>query len=602
MYTDMHSFSQVHFWVRNSNQRLARLTDRLLDTFSKHHSSFPAGKNYVFQRWTSVAWDSGIGTTDELFTHLYQVPSWTLEIEPSNGGFDHAPLPGQGADYGGLGRNGHDGFILPESEVERVRTELAQTFAVAYYQQAGPPTISALRLIDAATQAVVFEAEWDVVDSNVRQLHRYQPQPLQLGRDYLAWISWDKPMRWREDGSVTMLPGQAADTLDLGRTLTANGQTVNAVLGAVTWLDSPGEAPHGYRFYRDDSAVFNLNLPADESNLELSEGGHSAVLEIDAYDMTGSRGDADPATVAYWKSGAWAGYEDSIGQDNKDSGGVDSTIEFEITPDVLGDPYLVEPASSAMWYDISRNGEGFMLEIIAANRAILYWFTYDTEGRQDWYFGDGEIRGNRIVFPDILRVDGGEFGPSFDPDKVTRKAVGNASFTWSGCSSGVMNWVMDRDGGTRRSGRMNVSRLTQVMGFPCAGGPEPPLIADMDLSGSWYDPNRSGEGFSIEVLSNQQVLAFFFSYDTEGAHRWFFGTGEFEDGKIVFPEMFTTLGGVFGAGFDPDDVEVNDWGSMEMELECNGGTARFTPTESGFGAGEISLTRLTVLEGLSCDD
>jgi hypothetical protein len=149
---------------------------------------------------------------------------------------------------------------------------------------------------------------------------------------------------------------------------------------------------------------------------------------------------------------------------------------------------------------------------------------------------------------------------------------------------------------------MNVSRLTQVMGFPCAGGPEPPLIADMDLSGSWYDPNRSGEGFSIEVLSNQQVLAFFFSYDTEGAHRWFFGTGEFEDGKIVFPEMFTTLGGVFGAGFDPDDVEVNDWGSMEMELECNGGTARFTPTESGFGAGEISLTRLTVLEGLSCDD
>lgn len=602
MYTDMHSFSQVHFWGRNNNQRLARLTDRLLETFSEHHRSFPAGKNYVFQPWTSVPWDSGIGTTDELFTHIYQVPSWTLEIEPSNGASYHSPLPGQGADYGGLARNGHDGFILPESEVERVRTELAQTFAVAYYQQAGPPSITALRLIDAATRAVVFEAEWDVVSPVERQLHSYQPQALQLGRDYLAWISWDKPMRWREGGSVTTLPGQAADKLDLGRAMTAGGRAVSAALGEVTWLDSPGDAPDGYRFYRDDSAVFSLELIADEANLELIGGNSSAVLEIDAHDLSGSRSDADPATVARWESGAWAGYEDSAGQDDNDSGGVDSTIEFEITTETLDDPYLVEPASSAMWYDVSRNGEGFMLEVIASNRAILYWFTYDTDGRQDWYFGDGEIRGNRVIFTDILRVAGGEFGPGFDPEKVTRTAVGSASFTWSDCSSGVMNWVMDRDGGARRSGRMNVSRLTQVMGFPCAGGPEPPLTAEMNLSGSWYDPNRSGEGLTIEVLSNQQVLAFFFSYDTHGARRWFFGTGEFEEGKIVFPEMFTTQGGIFGAGFDPEAVEVNDWGTMELDLECKGGVARFTPTETGFARGELSLSRLTLLDGLDCGD
>ena len=57
---------------------------------------------------------TGIGTTAEYFTYIDQVPSWTLEVEPSGG--EHPGLPGAGADYGGLGRNSHDGFILPESQ------------------------------------------------------------------------------------------------------------------------------------------------------------------------------------------------------------------------------------------------------------------------------------------------------------------------------------------------------------------------------------------------------------------------------------------------------------------------------------------------------
>ena len=117
IYTDVHSFSLVHFWSNTGNDRLANLTHQLLTTFSRHHARFDAGKFYSFSAPQNVALNNGIGTTDELFSYRYQVPSWTLEIEPLNGG----------SDYGGLGRNGHDGFILPESEINRVRTELAQT-------------------------------------------------------------------------------------------------------------------------------------------------------------------------------------------------------------------------------------------------------------------------------------------------------------------------------------------------------------------------------------------------------------------------------------------------------------------------------------------
>ena len=99
LYTDVHSFSQVHFWVRNSNTRLANQTERVLSTFTNHHLAFPAAKWYAYAGSDSVALNQGIGSTDEYFTHIYQVPSWTLEIEPRGGFGQH------GIDYGGLGRN-----------------------------------------------------------------------------------------------------------------------------------------------------------------------------------------------------------------------------------------------------------------------------------------------------------------------------------------------------------------------------------------------------------------------------------------------------------------------------------------------------------------
>ena len=133
-----------------------------------------------------------------------------------------------------MGRSWQDGFILPDSEVERVRTELAQTFAVAYYRQSGPPAISAFRLIDKATDAIVFEAEWDTLDANSRQMHTFQAQAVQLGREYSAWIAWDKPMRWRSDGNVTTLPGQPSFTLNFDADTTVNDVILDAVMGMRT--------------------------------------------------------------------------------------------------------------------------------------------------------------------------------------------------------------------------------------------------------------------------------------------------------------------------------------------------------------------------------
>ena len=598
MYTDVHSYSQVMFWVRNSNGRLTSLTERLLTTFANHHYAFDASKYYFFESAANVIPNRGIGSTDEYFTHAYQVPSWTLEIEPSSG--LHGGLPGRGADYGGLGRNDHDGFILPESEIERVRTELAQTFAVAYYQQSGPPSIAALRLVDDATGAVVFEAEWDVSGATTREMYSFQAQPLQLERIYRLWLAFDKPMRWREDGEVTVLPGQPGSTLDFDAALLVAEAELSASPGAGDWLDTPGDAPGGYLRYRDDALSISFSLPADDNNLGLVRGNTAATIELSTQDMTGQRTDANPATAARWQGGSWAGYEDSNGVDGSNSGGVDQTIQLELTSETLGDPFVIEAGTSSAWYDPAHDGEGFMLEILDRNVAVMYWFTYDAEGAQDWYIAQGEIRGNRILFPELLKASGGKFGPDFDPESVTRKTVGSASFIWSGCDSGAMDWLIDQDGDGRRQGRLNLQRLASVMGLECGRPSFQPVLQAAQLSGSWYDPSHDGEGYVVEVLADGRVLVYWFSYDPLGKRRWFFGIGDIVDEKLVFDQMYTTSGGIFGAEFDPDQVQLEPWGSLELELACDSGTARFTPVEAGFPGGTLNLTRLTYLRGLSC--
>ena len=591
IYTDVHSYSMVHFWSRNSNTRLALQTIDVLNTFTDHHKSFPAGKNYYR---VTPAINQGIGTTDEYFTTTYQVPSWTLEVEPSAGQNFHLPLPGFGADYGGTGENVHDGFILPESEIRRVREELAQTFAAVYYRQAGPPILQALRVIDADSGAVVYESEWDIEDEQTRSHYTRQLRPLQVNHNYVAWMSFNKPMRWREDGMVVPFPGQPESGLDIEASVLVGDSVLTTIFGDGTWLKQPGNAPDGYMDYQDDALNIAFKFPDDTQNSGLITGEVEATIKFRTADMTGMLTDANPGTIADWTNGAWSKYENDSGIES-DSGGFDTTVSLQVTNEAVPPPFLLEAGITSSWFDRTHDGEGFVLQMLADNAAVMYWFTYDTEGAQDWYVAAGEVRGNRIVFPELYRVSGGEFGPGFDPEKITREVVGSASFIWSDCDQGDMSYQIGSS-----HGRLQLSRITRLMGIDCGNTQLPPVREEALLSGSWFDPSHDGEGYIIEVLVDSRVVVFWFSYDPEGRRRWFFSTGEIRDGILVFDDMLTSSGGIFGPEFDPDLVEFKPWGSLELDLNCSSGTATYSSSEAGFGAGTLNVTRLTNIDQLNC--
>jgi len=597
LYTDVHSFSQVHFWSRTDNERLAVQTERVLDTFSDHHEAFPAGKRYVFSGRNALPRNQGIGTTDEYFTVNYEVPSWTLEVEPSGGQAFHAPLPGGGADYGGAGVNGHDGFILPESEIRRVREQLAETFTTVFYRQSGPPHLQSARLFDPATGALVWSADWDFDGPERRTLHRSQLQPVELGRDYTLWLGFSKPMRWLADGAPTVFPGQGSDTTTTRIRASVGGEDVELALDpAPQTLLTPGGAPDGYRFYKTDALSTTLRVADTPDNRERFAGGATLDLAVFTRDWSGLGLDADPATVADWAGGHWVAYENELGE-SADFGGTDASLGFTVTTEAQPPPLVLEPGIAGAWFDPARNGEGYIIEMLPDGRSVLYWFTYDDDGAQDWYTAVGVQDGNRLRFPEVLRVSGGVYGPGFDPQAVEREVVGAATFTWAGCDGGAMDWHL----GNRR-GRAQLNRLTRVAGLDC-GTPRPlgpPIFQEAQYSGSWYDPTRSGEGFTLQIRDNREALVFWFGYGPEGARRWFMGEGALVDDTWIFPDVLTAAGPRFGAAYDPDALQLETWGDLELDLSCDGGEARLSPSAPDFDAFSFPLVQLTRQDGPAC--
>lgn len=593
IYTDVHSFGLVHFSTLTTNTRRNGIQTELLSDFSNFHVTLPGDKFYVdLPSGPNV----GIGSTDEFFGETYQIPSWTLEIEPSGNQVPdtHPDLPGCSADYGGFATNCNDGFILPESEIQRVRENLAQTFPIVYYHQAGPPSVTALRWIEADTGAVVVDSEWDVIDGGQRQLHLNQLQPLSLDRPYQLWVAFDKPMRWRnEAGNVGPLPGQSGAALGLTTRVSVGDSESSPAVGAVTWQQQPGAGSNGYYRYRDDAATVSFTLSSADLGAAVA-GDTLATISIDTRDMVGLRTDANPATAVDWAQGSWQGYENALGEAG-DVGGPDSQISVTLTDAALTSAFVIEPGISAAWFDPRRDGEGFLIEVLADNRAVMYWFTYDDQGRQRWFISTGEVRGNELYFADLLVAQGGLFGPDFDPDQVQLSSAGSASFLWRDCNTGSM-----RHNVQIRNQRQSLARLTNLTGLPCGGNSSPvdPTSAAASISGSWFNPERSGEGFVVEALSDSRALVYWFTYDDLGNQVWIFSDGVLNGTSLTVDEALISSGGIFGQAFDPDQVVFETWGSLNFEFGCAAATVTYASPLAGFGSGAIELQRLTELSGL----
>ncbi len=255
-------------------------------------------------------------------------------------------------------------------------------------------------------------------------------------------------------------------------------------------------------------------------------------------------------------------------------------------------PTRLDGGYSGAWYDPNHSGEGFVVEVNDNNQALVYWFTYTPDGEQRWMLGVGKVQSNSIVINELLKTHGGKFGDHFNPDDVTFETSGSLSIAFLDCHSAIVNYSVDNNGDHQR-----LERLSSVQGHTCG---KPALSLSTDLSGSWYDPAHSGEGYVIQQLSDQQALVYWFSYNSTGDQAWMFNTASIENGSINVEQLLQASGGGFGRSFDPASVKLKNWGQLDIQLDCSGGSANYTSDKTGFSSGEQQLVPLTRLQGSTC--
>jgi hypothetical protein len=306
-YSDTHSFGQVYLAPSPPNTRLNAITQAL-----GVHMADASDRNYGFG--PDLPGSPGIGTTADHFTFTYEIPGWTLELEPANGG----------QDYGGLASHGHSGFILPDAEAARMREDVARQYLLGFYRQSGPPAAVAAEIRELPGNAVVYRARWERSGPGARTLEVEVNEALVPGGNYRLWVAFNKPMRIRNGaGAVVPYAGQSPGA-DVG-TVTLEIPSLDGAevaLDGGAWLGLPGGAPDGYLRYADDAFAVDFTLP---DTIE-ADAATPAVLFLDPLDLAEMALDADPASAVDWGSGHWLRYEDSQGAAG-DSGGGDCSFK-----------------------------------------------------------------------------------------------------------------------------------------------------------------------------------------------------------------------------------------------------------------------------------
>lgn len=282
--------------------------------------------------------------------------------------------------------------------------------------------------------------------------------------------------------------------------------------------------------------------------------------------------------------------------DLRDSSAVDGNITNVIP---------INNGLSGSWFNTSRSGEGWNIAILpGGQRAIIAFFSYATDGStQVWIVGTGDVTNNEILFTDLNLTSGTVFGPAFDPNDVVRDLWGDIRVYFTDCNNGAISYSSDAAFG---HDARPIQRLTTLAGVDCEQpNSTPSAIPAQVTTGSWFAPERDGEGWILEALDGNRVVLYWYTYDVSGGRQyWLGGVGTFDtaSNSVQFDALNSTTGTQFGDAFSSEDVIQVPWGSATFQqTNCNNGTFSFNSNIPGFGNNTYNLTRLTGVNGINCN-
>ena len=133
---------------------------------------------------------------------------------------------------------------------------------------------------------------------------------------------------------------------------------------------------------------------------------------------------------------------------------------------------------------------------------------------------------------------------------------------------------------------------------PIVAGPSVPgnggddIVAE-EISGTYYNPARDGEGCQLTLERGGVIFILTCYLYHQGKQFWLIGIGELVNDQIIFSEMTITSGAGYGNNFDPADVVRTVWGSIIMTWsECNNTKVELLPVLPGYETLTLDMTRI----------
>jgi hypothetical protein len=290
---------------------------------------------------------------------------------------------------------------------------------------------------------------------------------------------------------------------------------------------------------------------------------------------------------------------------------------------------------SGSWFNPEFDGEGVILHLLDTGTPLLYSFSFDRLGRQQWLFEVGHPAPQSFLW-ERLKETRGDFGQGMrhDGDQPMMRGMSRMRFdrlddhhlhlerNYYDLASCGPFMPIDPDEPAPPgfctpelfSDRLDYHRLTEMAGTTCDNQSD-----FQQYSGAWFNPDTDGEGFIIEVLPDDRAVVYWFTYaaDDSGEQAWMMGDGDMVHGGIILPggpepspgpssmpnvPLRLPVGATYGPDFDPDDIDMIDWGTITIVFdESDSAHVQFESNLEDFGSGDFPIERLARPKLAECD-
>ncbi len=254
----------------------------------------------------------------------------------------------------------------------------------------------------------------------------------------------------------------------------------------------------------------------------------------------------------------------------------------------------VDNTTSGVWMADGVANQSMSIQILNNNQALLY-VRANHQGEDLWLLGLGQYNDNHIDVAHLYTTSGARFGGAFDSADVQLLEVGTAIFSLTACDTGDLMF----DLGAIGSGEIKLDKTHEISGNECG-------VSNKNLpngvSGSWFDPGRSGEGFTVYVFEQsgvQQAEVTWYTYDETGAQMTLQGVGPVADQTISIDAMKRVTGAEFLSGIGSEQT----MGSLQMSWDgCRLARMDYDLTAGQLGQGGSVLSQINDLNNTSCGD